>query len=89
MKKATHRGLEATSNALNKELITRLAPITLIIAFACFVAYKFIDPAPPRHIVIATGVSSPNYNASARIYQVLLQKEGIQVDVKNSTGDIS
>jgi len=88
MKKAIHRGLEATSNALNKELITRLAPITLIIAFACFVAYKFIDPAPPRHIVIATGVSSPNYNAFARIYQVLLQKEGIQVDIKNSTGDI-
>jgi TRAP transporter TAXI family solute receptor len=88
MKKFIYRGLEATSNALNKELIARSAPITLIIAFACFVAYTFIDPAPPRHIVIATGVSSPNYNAFARIYQALLQKEGIQVEIKNSTGDI-
>lgn len=88
MKKVIHRGLEATNLALNKELIARLAPITLLIAFACFIAYKFIDPAPPRHIVIATGASSPNYNAFARIYQVLLKQEGIQVEIKNSTGDI-
>lgn len=88
MKKAIHQKLESASKAINQELIARLLPTTLLIALACFFAYKFIDPAPPRHIVIATGISSPNYNAFARIYQVYLQQEGIEVEIRNSTGDI-
>ena len=88
MKKVINQGLEAASNALKQELIARLLPNTILIGVACFAAYKLIDPAPPRHIVIATGSSSPNHNAFARIYQVLLQKEGIQVEIRDSEGDI-
>lgn len=46
MKKAIHQKLESASNAINKELIARLLPSTLLIVLACFFAYKFIDPAP-------------------------------------------
>jgi TRAP transporter TAXI family solute receptor len=88
MKKAIHQKLESVSKAINQELIARLLPTTFLIALACFFAYKFIDPAPPRRIVIATGISSPNYNAFARIYQIYLQQEGIQLEIRNSTGDI-
>ena len=59
MKKAIHQKLESASKAINQELIARLLPTTLLIALACFFAYKFIAPAPPRHIVIATGISPP------------------------------
>ena len=88
MKKVISQGLEAASSELKQELLAKLLPTIVLILLASFIAYKFIDPAPPRHIVISTGANSPNYNAFARIYQVYLQKEGIQVEIKNTNGDI-
>jgi putative flippase GtrA len=51
MKKAIHQKLESASKAINQELIARLLPTTLLIALACFFAYKFI--APP-HLAISS-----------------------------------
>lgn len=70
-----------------RELLEAALPSILLISIALFVAYKFIDPAPPRKIVIATGKSELNYNAFASIYGYYLKKEGITLETRVTSGD--
>ena len=43
-----------------REMLEATLPSILLISLALFFAYKFIDPAPPRHIVIATSNQQHN-----------------------------
>ncbi|WP_024931002.1 TAXI family TRAP transporter solute-binding subunit [Methylophilus sp. OH31] len=70
-----------------REMLEATLPSVLLICLALFFAYKFIDPAPPRKIVIATGEADLNYNAYAAIYGVYLQKEGITLELRKTSGD--
>jgi TRAP transporter TAXI family solute receptor len=70
-----------------REMLEATLPSVLLICLALFFAYKFIDPAPPRNIVIATGEADLNYNAFAAIYGVYLQKEGITLERRKTSGD--
>lgn len=71
-----------------RELLEATLPSILLICLALFFAYKFIDPAPPRKIVIATGNTDLNYNAYAAIYGVYLKQEGITLELRKTAGDI-
>ena len=42
MKKVLHQKLESASNAINKELIARLLPTTLLIALAFFLLINLL-----------------------------------------------
>lgn len=75
------------SSIFTRELLEATLPSILLISIALFVAYKFIDPAPPRKIVIATGNSDLNYNAFASIYGVYLQQQGITLETRTTSGD--
>lgn len=70
-----------------REMLEATLPSFLLICLALFFAYKFIDPAPPRNIVIATGEADLNYNAFAAIYGVYLKKEGIHLQIRKTAGD--
>lgn len=70
-----------------RELLEATLPSFLLICLALFVAYKYIDPAPPRKIVMATGNGDLNYNAFASIYAVYLKREGITLETRPSSGD--
>lgn len=75
------------ASLFTRELLEATLPSILLICVALFVAYKYIDPAPPRHIVMATGNADLNYNAFAAIYGVYLKREGITLETRPSTGD--
>ena len=75
------------TSIFTREMLEATLPSVLLICLALFFAYKFIDPAPPRKIVIATGESDLNYNAFAAIYGVYLQKEGITLTLRKTSGD--
>jgi uncharacterized protein len=75
------------TSIFTREMLEATLPSVLLICMALFFAYKFIDPAPPRRIVIATGVADLNYNAYAAIYGVYLQKEGITLELRKTSGD--
>ena len=81
-------GLNKLNSALTKELFQALIPIVLLIIVACVTAYKLIDVAPPKKIVISLSNQSPNYRAYASIYQALLKKEGIELQIRETSGDI-
>ncbi len=49
---------------------------------------KFVQPPPPRHIVIASGSPDGAYYAIAKEYETLLKKEGITCQILNTKGSV-
>src|SRR5215510_12872264 len=52
------------------------------------IAYQFIKPAPPRHIVFATGPEQGAYAYYGLLYRDRLQREGISVTAEITRGSI-
>jgi hypothetical protein len=55
------------------------APVLLLSVLALVVMYHFIQPAPPRHIVFATGSEGGAHFLCGIRYQALLAREAIEV----------
>ena len=51
-----------------------------------FIAYQFVDPAPPHRITIATGSPEGAYYAFGKAYSSILQKYGITLEVIPTAG---
>ncbi len=66
-------------------LLTAL-PVLLIISIAVWTALHFIDPAPPRQVVIATGAEDSEYLEFAKSYASALAQDGVTLDVQSSGG---
>lgn len=49
-------------------------------------AYWLIDPAPPKKIVISISKQDGNYQAYASLYGVLLQQDGVTLEIRESAG---
>ena len=67
-------------------LLATAWPIILISALGLFVAYQFVEPAPPKRMTITTGGESGAYYAYAKRYAAVLAAKGITVDVRTSAG---
>lgn len=61
-----------------------LAILTTIGGFP--VAYQFVEPAPPRKIVIATGDKSGAYYAFAQRYKKVLARDCITLEIRSTAG---
>ena len=71
-----------------KDLLFALGPSMLVLLLVIVVAYKFLDPAPPTHLVIATGDNEGDYQVFAQQYQELLKKEGVHLEIRSSSGPV-
>ncbi len=49
---------------------------------------RFMDPFPPRRIVLATGQADGVYDAFGRQYQARLAREGLRVDLLRTAGAV-
>jgi TRAP transporter TAXI family solute receptor len=68
------------------EYIKVFGPAILVASIGFFVAYQFVDPAPPRHISIATGSPSGAYFAYGGAYSEILKRDGIRLEVLPTAG---
>jgi TRAP-type uncharacterized transport system substrate-binding protein len=59
-----------------------------IVIAALYVAYRFIDPLPPRHVVIAAGMAGSGYDTFARRYARILARHGVELEIRNSAGAV-
>lgn len=82
------QGYKAFTGLFSREMLAATVPSLLLVLLALYLAYKFIDPAPPRRIVISTGSAELNYNAYATIYREYLKLEGITLELRPSNGDL-
>jgi TRAP transporter TAXI family solute receptor len=62
--------------------------IFLIVGLGFVVAYQFVQPAPPRSIVISTGGESGAYYQFAKRYAAILARSGVTLEVKASAGSL-
>ena len=69
-----------------RDLLVAVAPTAVLVLAACIVAYIVVDPAPPRHVVLATGQENSAYEEFGRKYAASLARDGIKVELRRSPG---
>lgn len=71
-----------------KDYLTYFAPAIVLTLAGFVIAYQFVDPAPPRHITIATGQPTGAYYKMGQKYSQILAQDGITLAVKTTTGSV-
>lgn len=72
----------------------RRSPLVIVIISAVFVLaalyviYRVVDPLPPRHLVIAAGITGSGYDNFAKQYVRILARYGVTLEVRNSDGAV-
>jgi TRAP transporter TAXI family solute receptor len=70
------------------ELAAVALPVALIVAAAFWAAYKFVEPAPPRTVVMSTGAEGGAYHAFGQRYQAILARDGVRLELRTSSGAV-
>ena len=63
-------------------------PALAIIVIGFAFAGKFVQPAPPDRLTIASGGTTGAYYAFARKYKAILAREGVELDIKVTSGSV-
>lgn len=71
-----------------REVVMVAFPGVAIALGALWFAFQFVEPAPPRKITIATGGLNGAYYAFGQQYAKVLDRSGIELVVKNSSGSL-
>jgi TRAP transporter TAXI family solute receptor len=71
-----------------REMLLVGGPAILLVAAAFWLAYQFVEPAPPDRLVITTGSTSGAYYAFANRYREELAKNRIKLDIRPSKGSV-
>jgi TRAP-type uncharacterized transport system substrate-binding protein len=71
-----------------RDLLTTFAPVLLLIIGLSVLAFRIVDPFPPKVVTISTGQENSAYEALAKRYATVLARQGIQVRQKRSQGSI-
>ncbi len=82
----TERKLKEDPSSKDQMMIFGLGFLILLIGF--FIAYQFVEPAPPNDIKIATGSESGNYYSSGEKYRDFVKKEEMNLEVISTAGSV-
>ncbi|MFO1315032.1 MAG: TAXI family TRAP transporter solute-binding subunit [Burkholderiales bacterium] len=69
-----------------RDLLRTALPFAVAIAAALWVSFHFLQPVPPRRIVLAAGPPGGLYHLHALRYRELLAREGVTVEVRETQG---
>ncbi|MEY4564311.1 MAG: hypothetical protein RLZZ618_3588 [Pseudomonadota bacterium] len=69
-----------------RDLLATAGPFVAITLVLLGVAYWFLDPTPPKRVVLATGIEQGAYAEFGRRYAKLLSAHGITVELRNTQG---
>jgi TRAP transporter TAXI family solute receptor len=61
-------------------------PLLLVLAGLAWFASRFVEPAPPKRIIISTASKTGGYFATGTRYASILKRSGITLDVVTSAG---
>ncbi len=71
---------------LFRDMMKLLGPALLLTLAGFWLAYQFVDPAPPSSITIATGQPTGAYYLFAQHYQELLARDRITLNIRKTSG---
>ena len=69
-----------------RDLAVSAGPFLVLAASLLLLAYWWLDPNPPKRVVLATGPAQSAYEAFGKQYASLLAREGITVELLPSEG---
>lgn len=69
-----------------RDLLVTYAPFLVLAGIVLYVAYRMLDPNPPRHVVLATGTPQGAYAEFGKRYADLLKAYGITVELRATQG---
>ncbi len=69
-----------------RDLLATAGPFILLALVPLGLAYWVLDPAPPRHVVLATGVDQGAYAEFGKRYADYLKLHGITVELRATAG---
>lgn len=78
--------LRDISAAEFRELAKIIAPVVLMVLASLWFASRFVEPAPPKRIAIATADPTGSYYAIGKRYADILKQSGITLDVVATAG---
>lgn len=76
---------EVTGLSLLKAVLVAV-PVTALIAVSIWIAFHFLDPMPPRRVVLAAGPEGGILHAAASRYAEIVGRQGIRVEVLATSG---
>lgn len=71
-----------------RDLLAVTLPLSLIAILAFWGAYQFVQPAPPRSLVMTTGAEGGAYHAFALRYREILARNDIALELRPSSGSL-
>lgn len=63
-----------------------IVPAILLVVAGFVVAFQFVEPAPPRRIVLASGAENGAYHAFAQRYVGRFAEEGVELVIRPTAG---
>ena len=69
-----------------RDLLLTAAPLVGVALLLLWIAYRVIDPFPPRQVVLATGPQFSDFEAFGKRYQEELRRFGIEVVLRPTDG---
>ncbi|HEX7810869.1 MAG TPA: TAXI family TRAP transporter solute-binding subunit [Burkholderiales bacterium] len=70
----------------SRDLWMAATPVAIVLALALVVAMFFIEPGPPRRIVMTTGAVDSGYHMYALRYKEILARDGVTLELRTSAG---
>jgi TRAP transporter TAXI family solute receptor len=71
-----------------REILSIVVPVVAVIVGVVALAYQFVEPAPPRRIVMSTGSAASSYTKYAEQYAKHLARSGVTLEIRTSAGSI-
>ena len=65
-----------------------LIPVALLVVLALWITLKFVQPAPPDTIIIASGPEGSSFASFAQRYQKILARQGVKLRIVPSEGSL-
>lgn len=75
-------------NRPDKEQLITFGTASLVAIIGFWVAYQFVEPAPPDRVVISTGREDGAYYLFAKQYQEILARDNVTLELRNSAGSL-
>lgn len=60
----------------------------LLLVLGLVIAYQFVQPAPPEHLVMATGPEGGAYRRYGEVYREIFQRNGIELELRRTAGSV-
>jgi TRAP-type uncharacterized transport system substrate-binding protein len=83
---APSMAIDLLPRALNRHYLTTVAPILLLLVGVVVLFFRFVEPAPPKTVVIAAGEDEVGLRYYAHLYQEELAQHGVTLEVRKTSG---